>query len=204
MDKKELMKEYDEYYRKKPEKWTSDDRNEYARQIIEDCIEYPPKNFLDIGCGNGHTIKYLKEYWKETAFYGFDLSPEAINVAKAKLPDVDLRVGFLDEMTYSLQFDCISLLGVIEHFENLEGSLKQLYAMLAKDGIIYIEAPNCLSYEGSTPEQGFRRVNFGNRQIEWHLTRESWMNYFRSAGFEILLNKVGRTPQTEFIFVLKK
>ena len=198
------MKEYDAYYRKKPEKWTSDDRNEYARQIIEDCLEYPPKNFLDVGCGNGHTIKYLKEYWKETTFYGFDLSQEAINVAKAKLPDVNLRVGFLDEMEYSLQFDCISLLGVIEHFENLEESLSQLYRMLSKDGIVYIEAPNCLSYEGSTPEMGFRRVNFGNRQTEWHLTRNAWMRYFWFAKFEILLNKVGRTPQTEFIFVLKK
>jgi len=204
MDKKEAVAEYDRYYRKKPEKWTSAERNEYARKHIEDYLDGQPKNLLNVGCGNGHTIAYLKELWPKTVFCGFDLSPVAIETARAKLPGVDLQSGFLDEITYPMQFECVILLGVVEHFEKLNESLVQLAALVRKDGIVYIEAPNCLAYETSTPEEGFRRVNFGNRQMEWHLFRQSWINHFKAAGFEVAASIIGPTQQTEFIFILEK
>ncbi len=118
--------------------------------------------------------------------------------------DVDLRAGFLDEMSYPLKFDCICLLGVAEHFEDLIGSLCQVRDLLADTGIVYLESPNCLAYEGSMPEEGFRRVNFGNRQMEWHLTRRSWIDKMKSDRFGIAASIIGPTPQTEFIFILEK
>jgi len=205
MTKAEIKAEYDRFYRIKPEKWTSIDRNEFARKTIEEYFEISlPKTFLDIGCGNGHTIAYLKDFWQKTTFYGFDLSSVAIETARAKLPGVDLRVGFLDEMSYPLKFDCICLLGVAEHFIDLVKSLEQVNALLSGNGIVYLESPNCLAYEGSTPEEGFRRVNFGNRQMEWHLTRRSWIDKIKAAGFDIAASIIGPTPQTEFIFILEK
>ena len=35
MDKKDAIIEYDRYYRKKPEKWTSLERNEYAHADVK-------------------------------------------------------------------------------------------------------------------------------------------------------------------------
>lgn len=203
MDKKDAIAEYDRYYRKKPEKWTSLERNEYARAAIEDYLEDQPKSVLDVGCGNGHTLKYLGEKWPHAKLFGFDLSPVAIETAKAKLPDADLRAGFLDEMSYGRTFDCVILLGVIEHLEDIPASLQQLKALISQNGIIYIEAPNPLAYEGSTPEEGYRRVNFGNRQMEWHLKRQTWVDHFVNAGFDIAVSKIGPTPQTEYIFILE-
>ena len=204
MDKSDLREEYDSYFRKKPEKWTSEHRNEYTRLKIEEYLEGRPKTLLDIGCGNGHTIAYLRRFWENTKFYGFDLSPVAIEIAKAKLPGVDLQAGFLDEMNYPLKFDCICLLGVAEHFEDLSSSLRQVCDLLADTGIIYLESPNCLAYEGSMQEEGFRRVNFGNHQMEWHLTRESWKKHIQAAGFKITASIIGPTPQTEFILIFEK
>ncbi len=205
MSKDDVRNEYDAYYRKKPEKWTSNTRDEFTRVKIEEYWEVGyPKTFLDIGCGNGHTIAYLKQYWKKTAFYGFDLSPVAIDVARAKLPNVDLRAGFLDEMSYPLKFDCICLLGVAEHFLDLRESFGQVRELLSDTGVIYMESPNCLAYENSTPEEGYRRVEFGNRQLEWHLTRESWKKYIHESGLSVALSVIGPTPQTEFIFFLEK
>ena len=203
MDKQSTIAEYDRYYRRKPEKWTSAERNEYARKVIEDYLDDQPKSVLDVGCGNGHTLFYLHECWPKAKLTGFDLSSVAIETANAKLPDADLRVGFLDEMNFDHKFDCVILLGVIEHLEDIPASLQQLKAFLSKNGIIYIEAPNPLAYEGSTPEEGYRRVNFGNRQMEWHLKRQTWIDHFKTAGFEIAVNKIGPTPQTEYIFILE-
>ena len=204
MDKQETIAEYDRYYRKKPEKWTSEERNEYARKRIEEYLEYAPRVVLDIGCGNGHTIAHLQKIWLSTKFYGFDLSPAAIEIAKAKAPAANFKVMFLDEADYKIHFECILLLGVVEHFEKLHESLVQVNNLLTPSGIVYIEAPNCLAYTESTHEEGFRRVNFGSRQIEWHLSRQSWMEHFKEAGFEFGASIIGPTLQTEFIFILEK
>jgi hypothetical protein len=39
--------------------------------------------------------------------------------------------------------------------------------------------------------------------MEWHLKRQTWVEHFTSAGFEIAVSKIGPTPQTEYIFVLE-
>jgi trans-aconitate methyltransferase len=204
LDKKETRIEYDRFYRRKPTKWTSDDRDEYARVKIEDYLDGHPKTFLDVGCGCGHTIKYLSERWKATKFYGFDLSPVAINTARVSVPTADFQVAFLDEITYSLTFQVVCLSGVIEHFENIQASLQMIKALVSKNGIVYIEAPNCLDYPESKHVEGFRRVNFGNRQMEWHLTRGSWKEHFTKAGFKIGADIIGPTLTTEFVFIFEK
>jgi trans-aconitate methyltransferase len=204
VDKKDAIIEYDRYYRKKPTKWESEERDEYCRKRIEEFLEYTPRVVLDIGCGNGHTIAYLQKSWLSAKYYGFDLSPAAIEIAKTKVPGANFKVMFLDEADYKIRFECILLLGVVEHFEKLHESLVQVNNLLTPSGIVYIEAPNCLAYETSTPEEGFRRVNFGNRQMEWHLSRDSWVKHFKAAGFEVAASIIGPTPQTEFIFILEQ
>ena len=205
MNKNETRIEYDRFYRRKPQKWTSDERNEYARKQIEEYLEGDlPKSFLDVGCGNGHTIKYLSQYWTNTKFYGFDLSPVAIETAKTAVPDAHFQTSFLDEASYSMQFHVVALLGVIEHIEDIQAGLAHIKSLMAKNGIVYIEAPNCLAYEGSTPEESYRRVNFGNRQMEWHLKRATWINHFERAGMKVAASIYGTTPQTEFIFILER
>jgi SAM-dependent methyltransferase len=205
MDKKDIKAEYDRFYRLKPTKWTSDDRNEYARQKIEEYLNGDRvRSVLDIGCGNGHTIAYLKAHWPDAKFYGLDLSEVAIGIARDKFDDVDLRVGFIEDTEYDEKFNCVILLGVAEHFHDIVFSFKKIADLLAPGGFVYMESPNCLAYEGSEQVEGFRRVNFGNHQMEWHLTRQSWVKKLKQAGFVVASSIIGPTPQTEFVFILEK
>ncbi len=205
MNREAKIAEYNNFYLKKPTKWTSEERNQLVKTIIEDYLDgIPPVNLLDIGCGNGHTIAYLSQHWLQTQFYGLDLSDIGIHIAQERnIKQAKFVVGFLGDVEFPVHFDLIILLGVAEHFENPIESLKQVKQLLLPGGIVYIEVPNCIAYPESRHEEGFRRITVGNRQFEWHLFRESWEKIFADAGFVIKKSIRGPRQQYEFIWILK-
>ena len=64
-------------------------------------------NILDVGCGNGKMLEYLRS---ETGAYihGFDYSEKSIESAIASLKEADFRVGVIGEIDYpEKSFDLI-------------------------------------------------------------------------------------------------
>jgi SAM-dependent methyltransferase len=193
LNKQDLIKEYDDFYNGDNNKWTDDVRNDFAYRHLE---WYTPKRFLDIGCGNGHTIRYFQKYF-DCEFYGLDLSPVACTIARKT--GATIEQGFIEDYEPDVMFDMITCMGVAEHFVDVHRGLTAIKSIL--DGVLYLEVPNCLSYSPGGP--GFRRLERGSRQWEWHLPRETWEEKIKSAGFEIVENIKGNRPFWEFVWVLK-
>ena len=199
----EEVARYNKIYTDKPDKWAS------GQGVLRDNIAYStlykyfhePETFIDIGCGNGHTIEFFKKHWPNTVYYGIDLSDVAIDIAKKKMPDVWFMHG--DYKNYTVYCDVVTVLGVAEHFEKLVDGLRSL-----KDygKLIYLEVPDCLQMgklNGSpNNEEGFRETFKGGLQVEWHLKKRSWEERIRLAGLEILEYSAGSNP-FEFVWVLK-
>jgi len=80
--KQSLIEEYDRFYLHNPRIWIDDTRNQFAFSALSGYLKQAPASVLDVGCGNGHTIKYFSERWQDTRFTGLDLSPVAIKIAK--------------------------------------------------------------------------------------------------------------------------
>jgi len=51
--------------------------------------------------------------------------------------------------------------------------------------------------------EGFRRLNKGSRQVEWHLYRKTWEQIITGAGYEIVKSIKGPRMENEFIWVVK-
>jgi len=194
------QEEYDKFYTDNPEKWADSKRNVFAYGILKKHFEEPPRSFIDIGCGNGHTIQYFSKIWPGAKAYGLDLSPVAINLAKRKVPQGEFIISNLEDCSEPPTCDLVMSLGVFEHFENINVSLKKLKQFVGN--LMYVEVPNCIGYSGSEKKEGYRRLNRGNRQMEWHLYRETWEKFFRNNGYRIVDNIFGPSVYTEFIWVL--
>lgn len=205
-DRKATSKEYDAFYKSKPNKWSSDERNGLAKETIEMMLGRDPFFVLDIGCGIGHTIKYLMNFWKTTKFFGIDPSPVGIDICRSKLPQARFEAGFLgDKFTGLGKFDAIIMLGVLEHIPDTDAALQALHPIMKENGIVYIEVPNCIAYNSMTNKaEGLRRIEQGNKQYEWHRFRETWEALFIKNGFSISLSKVGPRQEYEFLWVLEK
>ena len=74
----------------------------------------PGMTVLDIGCGYGQWMSYLKE--RGVASVGFTLTDVQVEEGKRKGLDIRLQDGRTFSEKYYGQFDAVTLLGSLEHF----------------------------------------------------------------------------------------
>ena len=108
--------------------WHTEDSHWKAQQIVK-LIE---KNSLafssigEIGCGAGEILNALsKKYTDNVSFSGYDISPQAINLAKKIAND---RLSFFEEdlLTNSgVYFDILLVLDVFEHVPDYLGFISK-------------------------------------------------------------------------------
>jgi 2-polyprenyl-3-methyl-5-hydroxy-6-metoxy-1,4-benzoquinol methylase len=93
------------------------------------------ENFLDIGCGNGFLLEEAKKIGFKNVF-GSEISLDAI--AKS-LPEITKHIiqGPFDAKNFKTSsFDVIFFAMVIEHFDNPNLFLKDVYKLLKPNGIL--------------------------------------------------------------------
>jgi SAM-dependent methyltransferase len=205
MKRDALVEEYNNFFRRKPHKWTREESNRLAFEYLSAYLGSAPRSVIDIGCGNGHTVEYLSKKWEKTNFVGLDLSDVGIGLANArKIKRAVFVTGFADDHVSHVHFDVGILLGVAEHFDNPGRVLRDIREnLLAPGGVLYIEVPNCIAYPSSEPIEGFRRLACGSHQTEWHLHRPTWEDFLRGSGYTIERSITGPRQENEFIWIVK-
>jgi len=137
-DYEKVSRDYDNAY-----KTGSPFRNpEWFINSIKKIIEKEKKDgkVLDIACGDGHFISHLTNYQR----YGVDISKEAIrkannlNIGKFVVSEAE-NLPFKD-----IEFDFITCMGSLEHFIDMDASLKEMKRVLKKNGIAIIHVPNSI------------------------------------------------------------
>lgn len=132
---------------------------------------------LDIGCGNGHYLLFLKEMGWETA--GFDMANNvAAAVTEAGIP---IYTGSIDRLqAHAGSFDLITLWHALEHFHDPVGDLRSIHRLLAPGGRLLIEVPNSDSIAARL---------FQSDWFQWDLPRH--LSHFTPQSLLRLLGKVG-------------
>jgi len=194
------VEEYNAYYTKNPNLWADMPRDLFTFRTIDKYLGGAPKTFLDIGCGNGHTVEVFSARWPNTECWGLDPSPVAIELARKRVPKATFVCSSIEDAA-PRKFDVVVSLGVFEHIADFNIVFSKLHAFIGN--IMYVEVPNCIAYKTNKQGEGFRRINQGNRQIEWHLYRKTWEKRFTDAGFKILKSITGPTIYTEFVWILQ-
>jgi 2-polyprenyl-3-methyl-5-hydroxy-6-metoxy-1,4-benzoquinol methylase len=116
----------------------------------EDILPLVPKNVrraLDIGCGNGNTLDYLKKSGHCQYTIGVELFPEAAKEAQSKLDEVyqdniENPNFFVEEGS----IDLILCLDVLEHLVEPQKAVKYLHTLLSPSGVMIASIPNVRHY----------------------------------------------------------
>lgn len=98
---------------------------------------------LDVGCFTGDFLVLMKEAGADV--YGLELQEDAVKIANKKLHG---RVKAADVMTDAfpkIQFDVITLLGIVEHVTDPIKLIRRSTQLLKKDGILMVQTPNSSS-----------------------------------------------------------
>ena len=113
------------------------ERNMTLKEIGFDSKTIPNKTNIELGCANGHFLRYLVEMnSKETI--GIDISDELLN--SIDLNGVTLINGSLDDIKTS-SCDTLFLFNVLEHIPDIQSLMENSIRITKPDSSIIIEVP---------------------------------------------------------------
>jgi ubiquinone/menaquinone biosynthesis C-methylase UbiE len=97
---------------------------------------------LEIGCGNGHGTKLIKEYFSPRRIDAIDLDEKMIAIAKSKNDDLSIHYHVMDASRLSFPdnaFDAIFDFGIIHHIPNWRDCISEMNRVLKAGGETILE-----------------------------------------------------------------
>ena len=198
-EKEEIKKYYPPWYHSRAQAKVTDITKtelwgipwrEAMRNKAEPILRYKKKGkILDIGCGDGSLLKFLKESGWQT--YGVELQDSSSLYARDAL-GLNVFSGRFDEADYPQNsFDVITLFHVLEHLPNPSGTLKKARLLLHKDGFLFIAVPNLDSFEAKIFRSKW--VGISAPLHLYHFTPQTLRTMLKSCG--MIPVEVGFIPE---------
>jgi len=164
-----------------------------------------PQKILDIGCGTGETIKFLKNYLPKAEIYGLDSSLVAIKFARSRKLN-NIKKGSATKLPFKdNSFDLVLLLDVLEHIKDDQKALKEAKRVLKPSGSIIVTAPALpFIYSDHDKNQNhFRRYTKKElislaQNTKLNLVFLSYFNFFLSFPI-IIIRLVSKLPIFKFL-----
>ena len=104
--------------------------------VLAELEKEPFTDLLDCGCGPAPMLTLLHEKYPEKHYTGIDLTPEMIEVAKAKnMKGVELIVGDCENLPFDDQsFDVVICCQSFHHYPNVQDFFNSVYRVLRPGG----------------------------------------------------------------------
>lgn len=133
------------------EKWGFDMRYYcYERRELVCHMDYAggkPVNILEIGCGMGATLGYIKNTYPSAEVYGIELENNIAMMARHYVPTV--ICGNIENLELPYKegfFDYIIMADVLEHLINPQDVLVKIHRYLKPSGTVLASIPNMMHY----------------------------------------------------------
>jgi SAM-dependent methyltransferase len=99
------------------------------------------KNLLEIGCGTGFVLAGIRKELPRLTLRGGEVFSAGLRLAADRLPGVDLFQMDARQIPFESEFDVIGAFDVLEHIEEDELVLSQMYQAVRKGGGILLTVP---------------------------------------------------------------
>ena len=98
------------------------------------------KTLLDVGCGTGHHLQYLQEWYQVE---GLDLDGELLKIARGRCPDVSFHQADMVDFELGRAFDVVtclfSAIGYVKTADRLNSAVQRIAAHLLPEGVALVE-----------------------------------------------------------------
>ena len=132
----DAVKYYDKIYSFKD---YEQEANKITR-IIEQRLQSEGRRLLDVACGTGRHIEYLKDQFEVE---GLDISPEMIEIARVRNPNVTFHQADMTAFNLGKKFDVItclfSAIGYAKTYELAGSAIACMSRHLVAGGLLIVE-----------------------------------------------------------------
>lgn len=172
-----LDEKHPNYERWKRAREISIERGKFAMSIISKVRECQNLKILDFGSGEGGTSKVLA---KDNLVTSFDLNKIRLQRQTNSISNYNLLCGSSSHLPFkNNSFDLIILQDVLEHLNDNEKLINNIYNLLNVNGMIYLSTPNKFSIINiiADPHWGVPLVSLLKRES----IRKYFLRYFRKS-----------------------
>lgn len=146
------------------------------------------RSVLDVGCGNGAFLRFLREIFPGVSRAGIELDPERAAQARATNPDALVLPGDLGDAleTIEQRFDLITLWDVFEHLPAPGPALHSLATRLSDRGCIFLQTIHEHSLVPRLGRLSYRVTAGAFRYLARRTHEAHHLVFFSRKGLEIL------------------
>ncbi len=125
-----------EHVHQDPKKFES----QHFWQLLKNYL-HPGKRYLDVGCGIGGWIIFLRDQGYDVS--GIDTAEKTIAFLRSTFPSIPIQEGSITAIPYPEEsFDGILAIGTLEYAEDaVHDALQEVARVLKHDGIFFLEVP---------------------------------------------------------------
>ncbi|HLX37336.1 MAG TPA: class I SAM-dependent methyltransferase [Candidatus Binataceae bacterium] len=109
-------------------------------QIISDKKTSPGNALLDVACGTGSHLTFLRKHY---AVEGVDYTPEMLEVARSRMPEVTFHQGDMRTFDLGRRFDVVTCLfssiGYLKTVRDLRAAVINMARHLKPGGVLIVE-----------------------------------------------------------------
>lgn len=122
-----------------------DERTRPARDLLAAIPTTDARSVVDIGCGPGNSTELLVQRFSGAKVSGLDSSPDMIEAARKRLPQLQFEVAQIDRWSDEGPFDVIFANAVLQWLPDHASLLPALAGKLASGGSLAIQMPDNLN-----------------------------------------------------------
>jgi SAM-dependent methyltransferase len=169
------------------------------RREIAPLLPSQINNILELGCGSGNTMAWVKSLRHVRYSMGVELSATAAVAARKNFDELyvgDIEVA-PDSIFATHYFDTILALDVLEHLRDPLACVMRLSKRLQPGGVFIASLPNIAHYHVSLPLFLFGRWQYANEGLldRTHLrffTKQTATDLFHDAGLRVIAQRSNR------------
>lgn len=143
-------------------------------------------SLLEIGCGTGYVLAGIRDAFPSLNCTGSELFLEGLEFAKTRLPGVDLSQMNASTIPFENEFDVVGAFDVLEHTDDDEGVLAQMFQAATPGGGVVITVPQHPFLWSAVDEQGAHRRRYTRRELVCKLQTAGFQT-IRATSFVSLL-----------------
>jgi SAM-dependent methyltransferase len=148
---------------------------------------FPFKNFLEIGCGTGFILSEIQEAIPDLSLSGSDLFIEGFAYAGKRLPRATLFQMDAGKIPFEDEFDVIGAFDVLEHVEDDEEVLSQLFKAVRRGGGIIVTVPQHPFLWSHQDRCSFHKRRYSRRDLIRKIERAGFTNLWWTSFVFLML-----------------
>lgn len=150
-------------------------RNDILHDVLRKNLTLPRK-ILEIGCGTGFVLSKIRTIYPHAHLSGSDIYTEGLGFAAKRVPDATLFQMDARHIPFDQEFDLIGAFDVLEHIEEDEMVLAQMYQACTQGGRLLLTVPQ-------HRWMWSRMDDFAHHQRRY--TRTELIRKLEHAGFQV-------------------